>query len=374
MQLANSQAPVTGIVTKIVIAVLMIVVLAVWPGLLHVNIETATFGLFSSEPWQTFQYDDSGQAVRVYYSPLAIGGGLGLVLVAFYGVAAGLANLIPALKAAGSGATESTSQKVVETGAKLDSELAAILTFIRGYLGANEAYAKSLVEANKKLPASVSSAQVQVIVKFLMTENEKMQREAGTLKKSLESSQSQIEKLRASLSAAEELSVRDELTALLNRRGFDMQLASTLQKAQTSGKPLCLAMSDIDHFKKVNDTFGHLVGDEILKMFSGLLSASVTEKDVVARYGGEEFAIVLPETTLDEARQIVEKIRTKFEAKKLAVNKSGQMIGKVTASFGLAQFSEGDTPRTLVWRADAKLYEAKSGGRNRVAVCDQKAS
>lgn len=369
MQDLAKNSPLSSTYSKIALAGLVVAALVVWPGILRMDIETLSFGLFSSSPWQMTSYDASGQVVRTSYSPLAIAGGTSLVLIVLYGVAAGFISLWHNLpKSAGSG-TE-VPDKVAVTGAQLDAELAAILTFIRSYLGANEAYAQSLIQANKKLPASVTSEQVQMIVKFLIAENEKMHRDASNLKKNLEQSQSQIEKLRVSLAEAEEMGIRDELTALNNRRGFDASLGKQIAEAHARKTPLCLAMADIDHFKKVNDNFGHLVGDEILKMFASLLSGSVKEEDFVARYGGEEFAIILPHTKLEEAKQLTERIRTKFEAKKLAVNKSGQLIGKITASFGVAQLAEGDTARTLLWRADAKLYEAKSGGRNRVVVCE----
>ena len=124
----------------------------------------------------------------------------------------------------------------------------------------------------------------------------------------------------------------------------------------------------LDRFKAINDTFGHQIGDEILKMFAKLLSSNVKGRDTVARFGGEEFAIILPETELDDADRLTENIRSQLESKELAVNTSGQPIGKITASFGIAQLDERDDADTLVKRADARLYEAKCAGRNRVVV------
>ena len=131
---------------------------------------------------------------------------------------------------------------------------------------------------------------------------------------------------------------------------------------------MCLVMGDIDRFKAINDTFGHQIGDEILKMFAKLLSSNVKGRDTVARFGGEEFAIILPETRLADAEHLTESIRSQLEGKELAVNNSGEPIGKITASFGIAQLGEHDDPDTLVQRADARLYEAKCAGRNRVVI------
>ena len=131
---------------------------------------------------------------------------------------------------------------------------------------------------------------------------------------------------------------------------------------------MCLVMGDIDRFKGINDTFGHQIGDEILKMFAKLLSSNVKGRDTVARFGGEEFAIILPETKLADAEHLTESIRIQLEGKELAVNNSGAPIGKITASFGIAQLGERDDADTLIQRADARLYEAKCAGRNRVVI------
>jgi diguanylate cyclase len=195
-----------------------------------------------------------------------------------------------------------------------------------------------------------------------------MQNEASSLKKSLEQSKSQIDKLRSHLAEAQEVSMRDPLTSLSNRRRFDDSLARELADSRQQGTTLCLVLADIDNFKKVNDLFGHIIGDEILKMFSRVLQDNVCARDTVARYGGEEFAIILPETEVERARQITERMRSQLEGMQLALNASGRQIGKITASFGIAELSLGDDVGTLVQRADEKLYQAKLAGRNRVAV------
>jgi diguanylate cyclase len=126
-------------------------------------------------------------------------------------------------------------------------------------------------------------------------------------------------------------------------------------------------MCDIDHFKRVNDAFGHHVGDEVIRALAGVIEANVRETDSVARYGGEEFAIILPGTTQKVAKEMAERIRRKFGAKSFSIRKTQQKIGQVTASFGVAEHRPGDDVATLVQRADAKLYEAKAHGRDRIA-------
>jgi diguanylate cyclase len=131
--------------------------------------------------------------------------------------------------------------------------------------------------------------------------------------------------------------------------------------------PLSLILADIDNFKKINDQFGHLVGDEILKLVAGTLSHNVKGRDSVARFGGEEFAIILPETTALNALNIAQQIRQKLENQKWISRQHNKPIGIVTASFGVAQLEDGERKSIFLRRADSKLYQAKNAGRNRVA-------
>jgi diguanylate cyclase len=265
-------------------------------------------------------------------------------------------------------ATTTRTVEVAATALQLDSEAAAILRLVRTYLDAGERYSVSLAQAGKSLPTLASPDEIGLIVKLLLVENAKMQHDASELKKSLEQSKSQIDKLRSHLVEAQEIGMRDPLTSLSNRRRFDDSLAAGLADARTRGAALCLVMVDIDNFKKVNDLFGHQIGDEILRMFARGLADNVRACDTLARYGGEEFAIILPETQVDRARQLTERMRSQLEAMQLAVNESGQKIGRITASFGIAELREGDDTAALIQRADAMLYQAKCAGKNRVAA------
>jgi diguanylate cyclase len=255
-----------------------------------------------------------------------------------------------------------------ERALQLDRETAAILQLVQSYIEAGQKYSVTLAEADKSLPKIATPEEMGVIVKFLISENAKMQCEANDLRERLEESQTQIEKLCSNLAEAEETGMKDPLTSLSNRRSFDASLAREIAEAGRLGAALCLVMVDLDNFKKVNDEFGHLVGDEILKLFAAALRDNVDSRDSVARYGGEEFAIILPGTELEDAKSLTERVRCQLEARELVVNDSGRKIGKITASFGIAQLREGDDAQTLIERADVKLYEAKCAGRNRVAA------
>jgi diguanylate cyclase len=178
---------------------------------------------------------------------------------------------------------------------QLDREAAAILELVQSYIEAGEKYSVSLAQAGKNLPKIATPEEVGIIVKFLIAENAKMQHEAGDLRERLEQSQSQIEELCSDLAEAQETGLKDPLTSLSNRRGFDAILAKEIAEAREIGAALCLVMVDLDNFKKINDDFGHLVGYEILKLFAAVLRDNVGSHDGVARYG-EEFAIILPAT------------------------------------------------------------------------------
>lgn len=258
-------------------------------------------------------------------------------------------------------------------GLKLEIEARALIELLRAHLTANNRYSASLSQAHKDLLSAASRDQIQLIVNYLLIENEKMETKTASLERSLETSRSQIEELRVTLGEAREMGLRDPLTALSNRRHFDEVLTREIAESKALGTELSLILADIDRFKAINDKFGHLMGDEVLKLFSKLLLDNVKGRDTVARFGGEEFAIILPHTGLENAERIAEQIRGQLEGNRWVMKQTKQWIGKITASFGIAQFGGDDSAEQLVGRADGKLYEAKSLGRNRVVAAKAEA-
>lgn len=255
---------------------------------------------------------------------------------------------------------------VQRTSKFLEHELANVLAAIRSGIGATDSYARSLSDAQKRLAALPTAEQVRVIVSLLVGENQRMRLDMTSLKSELEGARSKIESLRGSLAHAQEVGLRDALTSVGNRRCFDATLERALASAHVDKAPLSIVMADIDAFKKVNDDHGHQIGDEVLKVFAKILAASIRDQDTVARFGGEEFAIILPSTSGKDAELLAERIRQKFGAKVLKIRKTNTPVGQMTASFGVAQLQPGETADALVHRADARLYEAKRNGRNRV--------
>jgi len=174
-------------------------------------------------------------------------------------------------------------------------------------------------------------------------------------------------------SSVKNMATYDTLTGLYNRRYFEERLGVEAEKSFYSGVPLSLVMVDLDHFKKVNDTFGHTEGDQILCKISSLLKNSVRRKDTVARYGGEEFILILPEAGLEQSFVIAERIRqlvekTLFEVGRAQVN--------LTLSMGISNFPSHrvKSKEELIKMADQALYDAKRGGRNRVCIFAEKSS
>ncbi len=168
-------------------------------------------------------------------------------------------------------------------------------------------------------------------------------------------------------SSIKNIALYDTLTGLYNRRYFDERLGLEAQKSFYGGTALSLVMIDIDHFKRVNDTFGHTEGDKVLREIAGLLRTSVRKKDTVARYGGEEFILILPEAGIEESTMIAERIRRLVESTRFDVSSARLNL---TVSLGISNFPNhrARSKEELVKMADQALYEAKRGGRNQVCI------
>ncbi len=167
------------------------------------------------------------------------------------------------------------------------------------------------------------------------------------------------------------LAATDELTNLSNRRSFNDCLAAALSAARRHEYPLSLIMIDLDHFKVVNDTFGHSEGDKVLKLFADLLREMIRTEDVAARWGGEEFIIILPHTACEAAAALAERIRVAFGQHSNPEQHYKCIIAtpiSLSASFGVVQLQEGEDLDALIKRADGALYCAKDSGRNQVVI------
>jgi diguanylate cyclase len=160
----------------------------------------------------------------------------------------------------------------------------------------------------------------------------------------------------------------DSLTEVGNRKFFDQQIINEMIEAREKDLPLSLLMVDIDHFKKFNDSYGHLIGDQVLRLVARTMIENLKGKDIIARYGGEEFAILLPQTRVQDAERVANQLRVTLATKQIKKRESNEILGAITISIGATEYITGEDKDEMISRADEALYKAKQTGRNKV-VC-----
>src|SRR4029077_10260968 len=233
------------------------------------------------------------------------------------------------------------------------------MTILSEALGMSSNYDATLNGASQTLSAAQTLDQVKSIVETVARSTRQMRDTNKVLEDRLASSKSEISNLQHSLEAIRAESLTDPLTGLGNRKYFDRSIEMAVQTALASGEPLSLLMFDIDHFKSFNDSYGHLTGDQVLRLVSMSLKQTIKGQDITARYGGEEFAVVLPNTALRQALTVADHIRRAVMAKELKKKSTGEILGRVTISVGVSMLKQGDDTDTLIDRADSCLYAAK---------------
>lgn len=215
--------------------------------------------------------------------------------------------------------------------------------------------------------ASVKNAdELKQVITQALAETKGLANVSQSLKTELDSANQEMDQLRAELLKVRESAATDALTGLLNRGAFDKALNHLIEQETSSNA--CLTMLDLDHFKNVNDTHGHLIGDNVLKITAKLLKKYAEPQHYVARYGGEELAIIMPETSIEKASEIAEQIRESLASSRLKKKNSSESIGQITVSIGISNLKQNDTVEDIIMRADAALYKAKETGRNKVVT------
>jgi diguanylate cyclase len=262
-----------------------------------------------------------------------------------------------------------TTDRIERVGARVVGEIDDVMNLLADVVGMTASYDASLAGADQKLAAATTREQLVEIIEVLAKSTQQMRDSNRALEERLSLSRSEISDLQQSLEAIRAESLTDPLTGLGNRKYFDRAIQTAIQTARTSGAPLSLLMFDIDHFKSFNDSYGHLTGDQVLRLVGTSLKHVIKGQDIVARYGGEEFAVLLPNTALRPALTVGDHIRQAVMAKELKKKSTGEILGRVTISVGVAMLKAEDDVDTLVERADACLYAAKRNGRNRV-ICE----
>jgi diguanylate cyclase len=249
-------------------------------------------------------------------------------------------------------------------GKEMDDVLTSVLDNIEAAGRNAEEYGQTLSAANDELGGNKSPAAMQKLVDGLLGATQTMEARTKILEGELQRSSLEVTELKVQLDNVRKESLTDSLTDVQNRKAFDGEIASAIALAAESGEPLSLFMCDIDHFKTFNDTWGHQTGDHVLRLVAACLSQSVKGRDTVARYGGEEFAVILRHTALEDAIRLADQIRATIESKKLVKRSTGDILGVMTISIGVAQFAPGEGEADFIRRADACLYAAKHAGRN----------
>jgi diguanylate cyclase len=262
-----------------------------------------------------------------------------------------------------------TTDRIDKVGARVIGEIDDVMTLIDDALGMSASYDDTLSGATKELSVAKNPDQVKAIVQSLTKSTREMRETNKALRDRLRLSKSEISDLQQSLEAIRAESLTDPLTGLGNRKYFDRSIDVAVENALASGEPLSLLMFDIDHFKSFNDSYGHLTGDQVLRLVGMSLKQTIKGQDITARYGGEEFAVVLPNTALRQALTVADHIRRAVMAKELKKKSTGEILGRVTISVGVSMLKPGDDTDSLIERADACLYAAKRNGRNRV-ICE----
>jgi diguanylate cyclase len=262
------------------------------------------------------------------------------------------------------------SDRIDAVGTRVLDEIKQVLDMIDAAAGSATSYSESLADASEKLQGTHDNAAMRAIIERLVEGAREMEGNNKKLEASLSASKQEIEQLQENLETVRTESLTDPLTTLANRKFFDTELSKAVAEAKESGEPLSLLMSDVDNFKTFNDKFGHLTGDQVLRLVAMSMKQNVKGQDIAARFGGEEFAIALPKTALRQATTVADHIRRAVMTKELIKRSSGERLGRVTISIGVALLRPNDTAQSLIERADNCLYAAKRHGRNRV-ICER---
>ena len=218
-----------------------------------------------------------------------------------------------------------------------------------------------------KLKSDSADFSVKQIIANLITDTSNMQNATAVLQAQLDENKREIEHLRDQLNQIRAEILTDALTGITNRKGFMQRIEQSMSQIPHELAGFTVMMVDIDKFKEINDTYGHLIGDKVIRFIASTLKEQVKGKDAVARFGGDEYVVMLLDSELQGAEIVAENIRLIVEKTRIKRNETGAPIGRVTVSIGIAQYQPGESVIQLLNRADAALYQSKNKGRNQIS-------
>jgi diguanylate cyclase len=261
------------------------------------------------------------------------------------------------------------SARIDKVGSQVKGEIEQVMAMIGAAAGFANSYTESLADMTEMLAQSKDHEGLRSIVESLVQTAKDMESSNCRLEERLSASKQEINELQVNLEVVRNESLTDPLTQLANRKYFDSKLELAIVQARAKSESLSLMLIDIDHFKNFNDSYGHLIGDQVLRLVATSVQQNVKGQDIAARYGGEEFAVILPNTILRSAITVADHIHRAVMTKEVVKRSTGENLGRVTISIGVACLHKGDGAQTLIERTDECLYAAKRHGRNRV-MCE----
>jgi diguanylate cyclase len=260
----------------------------------------------------------------------------------------------------------SLSGALKDAGDQLSRELDMVSKAIQAAHLSNEAYGETLAGAGAELEKGAPGT-LRKLVAGLTDATRKAENQTRVLEKQLRESTSEVAKLRDHLAEVRRDAVTDALTGLGNRKAFDDALEGAMALGRRTGKPTCLAVLDIDHFKRFNDTWGHQTGDQVLRYIGSVLSRVCEEAPrFAARYGGEEFAMIFPGESAGQVNGLLQDVLEEVASRVLRRRSTNEELGSITVSIGLAEAKPKESASDFIERADAALYASKRRGRNRL--------
>ena len=249
---------------------------------------------------------------------------------------------------------------------KIETQLERLVNFIGDSKRGAKNYGDALEGASKNLHADLPITDLKKLIDGVKSATNQMQKRTRMLEDKLTASAAEMKDLRKELEETKVEAMTDGLTGLFNRKTFDASLRRIAGEVSLGSRDLCLAMLDIDHFKKFNDTYGHQVGDQVIKLVASVMSDSIPSGCIAARYGGEEFALILPNMSAEDSTDIATTICDKIRRRPLVNRATNESLGRVTISAGISKMAIGETIANFLARADEALIKAKRDGRDRV--------